>query len=44
VAEAERMGLSAAYLAERGAPRRNGRGIRSIAVPSVAVLLERLLS
>ena len=44
VAEAERMGLSTAYLAERGAPPSNGRAIRTVATPTIAALLERLLA
>ena len=43
IAEAERMGLGAAYLSERGAPSRNGRGIRTITAPTIGALLERLL-
>jgi DNA repair protein RadA/Sms len=42
VAEAERMGLTTAYLASRGTRRENGRAIRTIAAPTVAALLERL--
>jgi DNA repair protein RadA/Sms len=43
IAEAERMGLGAAYLSERGAPSRNGRAIRTITAPTIGALLERLL-
>jgi DNA repair protein RadA/Sms len=42
IAEAERMGLTTAYLGARSAPRSNGRGIRTIAAPTIAALLERL--
>jgi DNA repair protein RadA/Sms len=44
VAEAERMGLTTVYLATRGAPRQNGRAIRTIAAPTLAALLGRLLA
>jgi DNA repair protein RadA/Sms len=44
VAEAERMGLRSAFVSSHGVARQNGRAIRTVAVPSIGALLERLLA
>jgi len=44
LAEAEKMGMSVAYLAERSIPKRVPSGIRCVGVQSVRELLERLFA
>jgi DNA repair protein RadA/Sms len=44
LAEAEKMGMSVAYLAERSIPKRAPSGIRCVGVQSVRELLERLFA
>jgi DNA repair protein RadA/Sms len=44
LAEAEKMGMSVAYLAERSIPRRVPSGIRCVGVQSVRELLERIFA
>jgi DNA repair protein RadA/Sms len=44
LAEAERLGMSAAFLSERSIPRRGTRNTRAIGVKTVGELFERLFS